>query len=81
MNYYSIKMCVIGLAVSTVTACTSTEVGTTVGGATGAGVGYAVSGGSALGTVIGGGAGALIGNQIGQSQQRTYYRQGRYYYY
>ena len=70
----------IGLAALSITACTSTEVGTGVGGAAGAGVGYAVSGGSAVGTIIGAGAGALIGNQIGQSQDRRYYRNGYYYY-
>lgn len=61
--------------------CTDTQVGTATGGALGAGVGYAVSGGNALGTVVGAGAGALIGNQIGQSQERRYYRYGRDYYY
>lgn len=64
--------------------CTSTQVGTTTGAAAGAGLGYAVSGGSALGTVVGAGAGALVGHQIGQSQDRRYYRYGYYrhgYYY
>ena len=71
----------LGIAAFTLSACTPTQVGTTTGAAAGAGVGYAVSGGSALGSVVGAGAGALIGNQIGQSQERRYYRHGRYYYY
>ncbi len=71
----------IGLATFTLTACTTTQVDTSIGGAAGAGLGYAVSGGSPWGAVIGGGAGALIGNQIGQNQERRYYRNGRYYYY
>lgn len=61
--------------------CTTTQVGTSIGGGAGAGLGYAVSG-SPWGAVIGGGAGALIGNQIGQNQtRRNYYRNGQYYYY
>ncbi|WP_133127978.1 glycine zipper domain-containing protein [Legionella nagasakiensis] len=70
-----------GSAIITLSACTPTQVGTTTGAAAGAGIGYAVSGGDALGTVIGAGAGALVGHQIGQSQERRYYRNGRYYYY
>ena len=57
--------------------CTNSEVGTGVGGAAGAGLGYAVSGGNVWGTVIGAGAGALIGNQIGKSQD--HHRYYRYY--
>ncbi len=57
--------------------CTNTEVGTTVGAATGAGLGYAVSGGSPWRTVIG--AHGLIGNAIGQAQDRQAYY-GHYYY-
>ncbi|MDP1602571.1 MAG: glycine zipper domain-containing protein [Legionella sp.] len=72
----------IGLSTTFLGGCTNTEVGTVAGGAAGAGIGYAVSGGSALGTVIGAGAGALIGNSIGQSQdRRDYYYRDRYYYY
>ena len=62
-------------------ACTPSQVGTTTGAAAGAGLGYAVSGGTALGTTIGAGAGALVGHTVGTSQERRYYRQGRYYYY
>ncbi len=72
-------VCVVGLATFMLGGCTNTEVGTTVGGAAGAGLGYAVSGGSAVGTVIGGGAGALIGNSIGQQQDRAYYYNRGYY--
>lgn len=73
------------LSAFSLSSCTSSQVGTGVGGAAGAGLGYAVTGGSALGTVIGGGAGALLGNQIGQEQdrrdyyRRNYYRNGYYY--
>lgn len=63
----------VGLSTLMLGGCTNSEVGTAVGGAAGAGLGYAVSGGSALGTVIGGGAGALLGNSIGQQQDRNYY--------
>jgi surface antigen len=59
--------------------CTNTEVGTGVGGAAGAGLGYAVTGGSAVGTVIGAGAGALVGNAIGRDQDRRQYYNNRYY--
>ena len=66
----------------TLIGCTSTQVGTTAGGAAGAGLGYAVSGGTPLGTVIGGGAGALVGYEVGKSQEPKYYRDnGRYDYY
>ncbi|MCL5272073.1 MAG: glycine zipper domain-containing protein [Gammaproteobacteria bacterium] len=61
--------------------CTNTQVGTAGGAALGAGVRYAVSGGSGLGTAIGAGAGALIGNSIGQEQDRRDYYYGRPYYY
>lgn len=61
--------------------CTNTEVGTGVGGAAGAGLGYVVTGGSAVGTVIGAGAGALVGNSIGQNQDRRAYYNHRYYKY
>jgi outer membrane lipoprotein SlyB len=81
MKKYILSLLIIGSATLFGTACTSTEVGTVGGAAAGAGIGYAVSGGTALGTVIGAGAGALIGNQIGQSQERRYYRNGYWYYY
>jgi uncharacterized protein YcfJ len=71
----------IGVSATALVGCTNTEVGTTTGAAAGAGLGYAVSGGSALGTVIGAGAGGLIGNAIGRDQDRReyYYRNGDYY--
>lgn len=73
----------LGLSLTTfmLAGCTTTQVDTSIGGAAGAGLGYAVSG-SPWGAVIGGGAGALIGNQIGQEQtRRNHYRNGQYYYY
>lgn len=72
---------VLFLALSTpfLEGCTNTQVGTALGGAAGAGIGYAVSGGRPIGTLIGAGAGALLGNSIGQDQdRRAYYN--RYYY-
>ena len=80
-------LCLISLSTFLLSSCTNTEVGTTVGGAAGAGLGYAVTGGSAVGTVIGAGAGALVGNSIGQDQDRRdfyyhhRYRYGDNYYY
>ena len=55
------------LTIFAVTACTQNQVGTAAGGATGAGVGYAVSR-NAWGTVIGGGAGALAGYELSRGQ-------------
>lgn len=69
----------LGLSAVGLVGCTNTEVGTVAGGAAGAGLGYAISGGSALGTVVGAGAGALIGNSIGQNQDRRNYYRYRYY--
>lgn len=79
MKKLTASLLFVGASVVGLSACTSTQVGTVAGGAAGAGIGYAVTGGSALGTVIGAGAGALIGNQIGQDQDRRYYY-GRPYY-
>ena len=81
MNQYIKLMSIVGLLAFSLSSCTNTEVGTSVGGAAGAGLGYAVSGGSPWGAVIGAGAGALVGNQIGQNQDRAYYRHGQRYYY
>lgn len=59
--------------------CTNSQVGTVVGGAAGAGIGYAVSG-NAVGTVIGAGAGSVIGHTLGvREDQRA--RRNYYYYY
>ena len=65
--YTKLKHFTIILAVFAVTACTQNQVGTAAGGATGAGVGYAVSK-NAWGTVIGGGAGALVGYELSKGQ-------------
>jgi hypothetical protein len=61
-----IKVLLIALTLAGgLTACTNEEIGTGVGGAAGAGLGYAVSD-SAAGAAIGGAGGALLGNQIGK---------------
>lgn len=57
------------ISATTLISCTSTQVGTTTGGAAGAGVGYAVSGGTPLGTALGAGTGALVGYEVGKSQE------------
>lgn len=62
-------ICLVGM-ISLFSSCTNTDIGTATGGAAGAGLGYAVSGGNPVGTVVGAGAGALIGNSIGQAQDR-----------
>lgn len=80
MNKLTLSMALVGAVSLGTIGCTPTQVGTATGAAAGAGIGYAVGGRSALGGVIGAGAGALIGQRIGQSQERRYYRQGRYYY-
>jgi hypothetical protein len=56
-----VMMSILGLC-----ACTQNQIGTSAGGAAGAGLGYAVSK-SAWGAAIGGGAGALIGNQLSKN--------------
>ena len=49
-------------------------VGSGLGGATGAGVGYAIAPDSAVGPIIGGALGAAAGSEIGQAtEQRRYY--------
>lgn len=50
----------------TLSACTNEQVGTAVGGASGAALGYAITD-NAAGAAIGGAGGALIGNQIGKN--------------
>lgn len=68
-----IGLTLLGASTLLLGGCSNTEVGTTVGAAGGAGLGYAVSGGSALGTVIGAGAGGLLGYHVGASQDRRHY--------
>lgn len=70
----------LGVGATGLVGCTNTEVGTTTGAAAGAGLGYAVSGGSAGGTLLGAGTGALLGYAVGQSQDNYYYRNAYYGY-
>ena len=63
----NIKLGLIGVVVLILNACTTNQIGTGAGGATGAAVGYAVSK-NAWGAAIGGGAGALIGHEVTKNQ-------------
>lgn len=69
---------IIGLSASFLPACSNTGVGTVAGGAAGAGIGYAVSGGNAVGTLVGAGTGAVIGNTVGQEEDMANYYGPRY---
>ena len=60
---YRYKILMLSVVILGLNACTQNQVGTTAGGAAGAGIGYAVSK-SAWGAAIGGGAGALIGHTL-----------------
>lgn len=60
-----LSMCVLVFSVS---ACTTNQMGTTTGGAAGAGAGYALTG-SGWGAAIGGGAGALIGHELSEKSK------------
>lgn len=63
MKHHLIKfMLIIGIMIS-VSACTTNQIGTSAGGAAGAGTGYALTG-NGWGAAIGGGAGALIGGEL-----------------
>lgn len=59
----NIKLLLMAVALMGLSACSTNQIGTTTGGATGAAVGYAVSK-NAWGAAIGGGAGALIGHEV-----------------
>lgn len=59
----SIKLLLMTVALLGLSACSTNQIGTTAGGASGAALGYAVSK-NAWGAAIGGGAGALIGHEI-----------------
>lgn len=72
MKVHTLKSLALAGSLMFLTACTSSQVGTTLGGAAGAGLGYAVGGG--WGAAIGGGTGALLGYEIGKSQNKRYYR-------
>lgn len=79
----------IALALALLTplaACTPTEQGTVIGGASGAAIGAAVAspGNTAEGALVGGAIGAVAGDLIGRSQERRGYceyraRDGRRY--
>ena len=63
MKLSNLKVVVVISAIIGLCACTQNQVGTTAGGAAGAGLGYAVSN-NVWGAAIGGGAGALIGHEL-----------------
>jgi hypothetical protein len=63
----NIKLFLIGVVIFTLTGCTTNQIATGAGGASGAAAGYAVSK-NAWGAAIGGGAGALIGNELSKNQ-------------
>ncbi len=69
---------VIGMSTTMLQACSNAQLGTALGGAAGAGVGYAVTG-DPLGAAFGGGAGALLGYSIGAEQDRRDYYRSIYY--
>ena len=61
------------------TACTSTHMASSSGGAeTGAGLGYS-SANNSWGAELGAGSGSLVGNQIGQTEDRPEYYGGNPY--
>lgn len=57
------KWLLMAVTLMSLSACSTNQIGTTAGGATGAAVGYAVSK-NAWGAAIGGGAGALVGHEL-----------------
>jgi hypothetical protein len=61
--YFSFLKIMVFISMFGLCACTQNQIGTSAGGAAGAGLGYAVSK-SAWGAAIGGAAGALIGNEL-----------------
>ena len=65
--YFSIFKIMMFMSLLSLTACTQNQVGTSAGGAAGAGLGYAVSK-NAWGAAIGGAAGALIGNELSKNR-------------
>ncbi|MDB5562593.1 MAG: rane protein [Hyphomicrobiales bacterium] len=73
------KFLMIGVALVSLSACTTTEQGATVGAVTGGVLGAAVTG-NAVGTVVGAGVGAVAGAALGQvagQPGRCYYRNSR----
>ncbi|MDP2121190.1 MAG: YMGG-like glycine zipper-containing protein [Hoeflea sp.] len=63
------KLLVVAFAALTLTACTATERGTAIGGASGAAVGAVVASNPLQGAVIGGAVGAVAGNLIGRASE------------
>jgi hypothetical protein len=73
------KFLMIGVALVSLSACTTTEQGATVGAVTGGVLGAAVTG-NAVGTVVGAGVGAVAGAALGEvagQPGRCYYRNSR----
>jgi hypothetical protein len=79
------KKLVLALAlIMPIAACTPTEKGAVIGGASGAAIGAAVAGNSTEGAIVGGAIGAVAGALIGKSTERRGYceyrdRRGRVY--
>ena len=74
------KLLLIGAALLSLSACTSTQQGAVIGGAGGAVLGSVATGGSALGTVVGAGIGAVAGAAIGKVADqpgKCYYKNSR----
>ena len=59
------KFLIIAVAALSLTACTSTQQGATVGALGGAVVGAAATGGNVVGTVVGAGIGGVVGAAAG----------------
>lgn len=69
-----LKIFVVAAAALSLTACTASQQGATVGGVGGAVVGSAVTGGSAAGAIVGAGIGAIAGAAAGDALQSRNYR-------
>ncbi len=68
------KKLLLGLAlIVPLAACTPTEKGAVIGGASGAAIGAAVAGNSTEGAIVGGAVGAVAGALIGRSTERRGY--------
>ncbi len=65
MNFL-IKIIFLVLTLVGLNACTQNQIGTTAGGAAGAGLGYAVAK-NGWGAAIGGAAGALVGHELSKN--------------
>ena len=74
------KLLLIGAALLSLSACTSTQQGAVIGGGAGAVIGSVATGGSVLGTVVGAGVGAVAGAAIGKVADqpgKCYYKNSR----